>query len=53
MGLFKFSAQKEFNLENAIERIDRSGLPDFRFMKNNLLDDAIDDLVSGAKAIKK
>jgi uncharacterized protein (TIGR00661 family) len=53
MGLFKFSAQKEFNLENAIEKIDRSGLPDFRFMKNNLLDDAIDDLVSGVKAIKK
>lgn len=49
-GLFKFSDQKDFNLENAIEKLDESGLPDFRFVKNNLLDDAIDGFISGTKS---
>jgi uncharacterized protein (TIGR00661 family) len=49
-GLFKFSEQKDFNLENAIKKLDESGLPDFRFVKNTLLDDAIDSFISGTKS---
>jgi uncharacterized protein (TIGR00661 family) len=49
MGLFKFSNQKEFNLENAIKKLDESGLPDLRFVKNDLLDEAINGLISGTK----
>jgi predicted glycosyltransferase len=48
-GLFRFSDQKEFNLEDAIYKLNNA-LPDFSFIKNNLLDRAIDALIEVKKS---
>ena len=48
-GLFRYSKQGNFNLEDAIKKLDVSAVPDFRFAKNNLLDGALDLFFSGKK----
>jgi uncharacterized protein (TIGR00661 family) len=50
-GLFRFSNQEDFSLEDAIRILDDSGSPDFTRAKNNLLDEAITSLISGTKII--
>jgi UDP-N-acetylglucosamine:LPS N-acetylglucosamine transferase len=50
MGLFRFSNQKDFDLDYAIKKLDEIGLPDFSFVQTNLLDNALDDLISIMKS---
>jgi predicted glycosyltransferase len=46
-GLFRFSSQEDFNLEDAVKKLEESGSPDFSFMRNNLLSPALESFIQG------
>jgi len=48
-GLFRFSDQKKFNLENSIKEMDEMGSVDFSFVQNDRLENALDDSLSELK----